>query len=38
MPDFREPDVIRFGLSPRTTSYTDVDRGVSVLRELLLAP
>ena len=38
VPDFREPDVIRFGLSPLTTSYADVDRGVSVLRELLLAP
>jgi kynureninase len=37
VPDFREPDVIRFGLSPLTTSYADVDRGVSVLRELLLA-
>ena len=33
--DFREPDVVRFGLSPLTTSFADVDRGVEALRELL---
>ena len=33
--DFREPDVVRFGLSPLTTSFADVDRGVDALRELL---
>jgi kynureninase len=33
--DFREPDVIRFGLSPLTTSFAEVDRGVAALRELL---
>lgn len=35
VPDFREPDVIRFGLSPLTTSFGDVRRGVTALRELL---
>ena len=33
--DFREPDVVRFGLSPLTTSFADVDRGVDALRVLL---
>ena len=35
IPDFREPDSIRLGLSPLTTSFGDVDRGVEALRELL---
>jgi kynureninase len=33
--DFREPDVMRFGLSPLTTSFEDVHRGLATLRGLL---
>jgi kynureninase len=35
IPDFRPPDVIRFGLSPLTTRFADVWDGVQALRELL---
>jgi kynureninase len=35
VPDFRAPDSIRFGLSPLTTSFTDVARGVAALERLL---
>jgi kynureninase len=35
IPDFREPDTIRFGLSPLTTSFTDVARGIEAIRRLL---
>ncbi|MFL5757815.1 MAG: kynureninase [Chloroflexota bacterium] len=35
IPDFREPDSIRIGLSPLTTSFEEAWRGLSVLRELL---
>jgi kynureninase len=34
LPDFRAPDSIRLGLSPLTTSFTDVARGLSILRDL----
>ncbi|MCD9198430.1 kynureninase [Aeromicrobium wangtongii] len=34
VPDFREPDLIRLGLSPLTTSYVEVAAGVAVLAEL----
>jgi kynureninase len=35
IPDFRRPDVIRFGLSPLTTRFADVAAGVATLRTLL---
>jgi kynureninase len=35
IPDFRAPDSIRIGLSPLTTSFDDVHRGLLALRELL---
>jgi kynureninase len=34
IPDFREPDSIRFGLSPLTTSFRDVERGVAELERI----
>ena len=33
--DFRTPDVIRLGLSPLTTRFTDVYDGLQRVRELL---
>ncbi len=35
IPDFRAPDSIRIGLSPLSTSFSDVHAGLSALRELL---
>ena len=35
IPDFRHPEVIRFGLSPLTTRFVDVWDGVEALRRLL---
>ncbi len=35
IPDFRRPDVIRFGLSPLSTRFVDVWDGVEALRALL---
>ncbi len=35
IPDFRRPDVIRFGFSPLTTRFIDVWDGVEALREVL---
>jgi len=35
IPDFRAPDSIRIGLSPLTTSFEDVHRGLAALRILL---
>ena len=34
LPDFRAPDSIRLGLSPLTTSFGDVARGMAVLADL----
>jgi kynureninase len=33
--DFRGPDSIRVGMSPLTTSFADVHRGLAELRDLL---
>jgi kynureninase len=35
IPDFRAPDTIRIGLSPLSTSFADVHRGLTVLRSVL---
>jgi kynureninase len=35
IPDFRMPDVIRFGFSPLTTRFVDVHDGIAALRDLL---
>lgn len=36
IPDFRAPDSIRIGLSPLTTSFEDVHRGLTAIRDLLV--
>jgi kynureninase len=38
IPDFREPDGIRIGLAPLSTSFDEVYRGMSVLRDVLRSP
>jgi len=35
LPDFRAPDSIRIGLSPLSTSFAEVHRGLSAVRDLL---
>jgi kynureninase len=35
IPDYREPGGLRVGLSPLSTSYDEVDRGIAAVRELL---
>ncbi len=37
IPDFREPNIVRCGLSPLTTSFADVRAGVDALADLLRA-
>jgi kynureninase len=34
IPDYRAPDSIRIGLSPLTTRFVDVRRGLDILRGL----
>jgi len=36
LPDFREPDNIRLGLSPLYTSYTDVWKGIDRIRQVVV--
>ena len=35
VPDFRQPDVVRLGFSPLTTSFVDVWDGLDRLRALV---
>jgi kynureninase len=35
IPDFRTPDVVRLGLSPLTTRFTDVYDGLARVRAML---
>jgi kynureninase len=35
IPDFREPDIVRLGLSPLTTRFVDVHDGITAIAELL---
>ena len=35
MPDFRDPDALRIGLSPLSTTFAEVRVGVAAIREAL---
>ena len=35
IPDFREPDGIRIGMSPLSTSFAEVHRGLTLLAAML---
>ena len=36
MPDYRDPDGLRIGLSPLSTSFVETRRGVEAVREVLV--
>jgi kynureninase len=38
IPDFRQPDGIRLGMSPLSTSFAEVETAVRAIRELLDEP
>jgi kynureninase len=38
IPDFRPPDGLRIGLSPLSTSFAEVYRGLQAVREVLWQP
>lgn len=38
IPDFREPDIVRLGMSPLTTRFVDVFDGISLLADLVRSP
>ena len=35
IPDYRDPDGLRVGLSPLSTSYDEVRRGIAAIRSLM---
>jgi kynureninase len=35
IPDYRDPDGLRIGLSPLSTSFEEVDRGLDLVRAVL---
>ena len=35
IPDYREPDGLRIGLSPLSTSFAEVERGIAAIRNEL---